>query len=258
MEAVPNNPKRTPLAEKNPNDDPNPTGHFARGSSLAAGDHGSNTENEPATRTAATKLAAPASNKTGPAKPRKRKSDAIDETTPTASEHTSNAKKPKKTSARAGTNQGLTDVSDITLDGELDCSVPVYMTCDEVRRHMKRQLAKPGVSKASLARALTAMYPVDSGKNVSSANVTYFLGRKGVRGGNTCDTFYAGYCFFEKERIKLSKKKTDWRETMEEEHGPSGFDTVSGPNTRYAVASGSKVFVNRYGKVTSDRRGLFL
>jgi hypothetical protein len=256
MEAVPNNPKRTPLAEKNPNDDPNPTGPLAPGGSFAIGDHGSNTENEPPARPAATKTAAPASNKTGLAKPRKRKSDAIDGTTPAASEHTSNAKKPKTTAARAGASQGLTDVSDITLDGELDCSVPVYMTCDEVRRYMKRQLAKPGVSKASLARALTAMYPTDSGKTISSANVTYFLGRKGVRGGNTCDAFYAGYCFFEKERIKLSKKKTDWRRAMEEEHGLDGFDLVNGTNTGYWVMRGSKVFVNRYGRVTTDRFGL--
>lgn len=256
MEALPNDPRWRPPVEKNPSDDPNPTGSLAPGSAFAISDHGSSTENEPPARPAATKTAPPASNKKGPAKPRKRKSDAVDDTTPAASEHTSNTKKAKTTAAGAGTSQGLTDVSDITLPGEHDCSVPVYMTCDEVRRHMRRQLAKPGVSQASLGRALTAMYPIDSGKHISSANLTYFLGRNGVRGGNTCDAFYAGYCFFEKERIKLSKKKTEWRRTMEKEHGPDGFDTLNGPTTKYAVAHGSTVFVNYYGKVTSDRRGL--
>lgn len=94
-----------------------------------------------------------------------------------------NAKKPKTAVSGAGgargtarrggkTDEELLDTGggDIVLPREEEGRTPVYMTCDEVRRSMRALIAK-GISQAALARALSGMFPADSGKVVSTSSL---------------------------------------------------------------------------------------
>lgn len=169
------------------------------------------------------------------------------------------AKKPK-TAATAGSGatgkaaqakaEDLLDTGDVTLSGEERCAVPVFMTCDEVRKKMRALMTK-GVSQAALARGLSAMYPADSGRSVSPANLRYFLGRKGPREANSNTAFYAGYCLFEKQRLKENKPKSEFRLGMEEAHGPEGMSIAdSGRGYYYTVHESEELVMDKYGKLS--------
>lgn len=179
--------------------------------------------------------------------PRKRKSDATTTTT------TTTTKKPKKPKTTSAANEGIPDVSGITLGEEEEGRVAVYMTCDEVRREMRALLVQPSVTKAGLARVLCTMYPPERARPVTSANLSYFLKLEGPRSGNTCVAFYAGYCLFEKVRVKLRIPKSEWRLEMEVVHGFRGLNVTDGPNTAYVGPSNSELVVNQYGGLTSYR-----
>jgi hypothetical protein len=170
------------------------------------------------------------------------------------------AKRAKTAASGAGASKAsrkeaqekLLDTSGVELGGEDDMGVPVFDTCDEIRKKIRALLAK-GVSQAAFARTLAAMYPEGSGKNVSSANVSYFLGQKGALSGNTSTTLYAAYVFFEKRRIKEGKPKSGFREDMEEIHGPRGVDRESNVHQPVFCRAGEVPYVNRYGKFDFQR-----
>lgn len=148
----------------------------------------------------------------------------------------------------------LLNTSDVVLPGEDKGNVAVYMTCDEVRKALRAIIAK-GVSQAALARTLSTMYPADGEKKVSPANLRYFLGRNGPLDGNTNSSYYAGYCLFEKLRIKEGKPKSGWREEMEGVHGRGGVDVENNSNGSYCVRIDDSLFIDKYGKMRWERGG---
>ncbi|CAI6096463.1 unnamed protein product [Clonostachys chloroleuca] len=139
---------------------------------------------------------------------------------------TSGEQRPNKTVKHTGSKKAdinaLLDTGDVTLPGEDTGSVPVYDTCGEIRRKIRALLAK-GVSQAALSRALSKMLPGSQGQ-VSSRNLGTFMKQKHLMDGNTSPAFYAGYVFFEKQRIKNGKPKTKTRQEMEEAHGKTGVN----------------------------------
>ncbi|KAF5712329.1 hypothetical protein FGLOB1_4578 [Fusarium globosum] len=160
------------------------------------------------------------------------------------------ANKPKKakTAASAKALEGILDVSNVDpLPGEADGTVPVYDTCDEIRKKIRPILAKEGMTQAAFIRALNKNLP--EGKSVSPANMRYFMGRKGVRDGNTNITFYAAYVFFEKKRIQAGKPKTQFRQKMEKAWGNKGFDIEHGANQQYTCFAGEEPVVDEFGKI---------
>ncbi|KAM0440863.1 hypothetical protein ACHAPT_000165 [Fusarium lateritium] len=160
------------------------------------------------------------------------------------------APKPKKpkTAASAKAAAEILDVSGVDeLPGEETGDVPVYDTCEEVRKKIRAILARDGITQAAFIREINKGLP--EGSSVSPANMRYFMGRKGPRDGNTNITFYAAYIFFEKKRIKAGKPKTDFREDMEAAWGGVGFDREHGANTYYFCSADSVPTVNKYGKI---------
>lgn len=160
------------------------------------------------------------------------------------------ANKPKKakTAASAKALEEILDVSNVDpLPGEADGTVPVYDTCDEIRKKIRPILAKEGMTQAAFIRALNKNLP--EGKGVSPANMRYFMGRKGVRDGNTNITFYAAYVFFEKKRIQAGKPKTQFRQKMEKAWGNKGFDIEHGANQQYTCFAGEEPVVDEFGKI---------
>ncbi|KAF4990943.1 hypothetical protein FGRMN_8134 [Fusarium graminum] len=160
------------------------------------------------------------------------------------------ANKPKKakTAASAKAIDDFLDVSNVDpLPGEVNGTVPIYDTCDEIRKKIRAALAKEGMTQAGFIRALNKNLP--EGQNVSAANLRYFMGRKGIREGNTNSTFYAGYVFFEKKRIQAEKPKTPFREKMEKAWGPKGFDIEHGANQHYTCFAGEEPVMDKFGKI---------
>lgn len=104
--------------------------------------------------------------------------------------------------------------------------MPVYDTCDDIRRQITAYLKKPGVTQAQFGRDLLAQFHTDKGpKGISASQMQSFRGKKGPDAGNTSSVFYSAYVFFEKMRIKQGKPKSQKRKEMEEVWGPNGFDT---------------------------------
>ncbi|EXA52042.1 hypothetical protein FOVG_00497 [Fusarium oxysporum f. sp. pisi HDV247] len=160
------------------------------------------------------------------------------------------ANKPKKakTAASAKALEEVLDVSNVDpLPGESDGTVPIYDTCDEIRKKIRPMLAKEGMTQAAFIRALNKNLP--EGKSVSPANMRYFMGRKGVRDGNTNIAFYAAYVFFEKKRIQAGKPKTQFRQKMEKAWGNKGFDIEHGANQQYTCSAGEEPVVDEFGKI---------
>ncbi|KAL2675155.1 hypothetical protein Neosp_011336 [[Neocosmospora] mangrovei] len=162
------------------------------------------------------------------------------------------APKPKKpkTAASAKAVSEIFDVSGVEeLGGEETGSVPIFDTCEEIRKKIRHVLARDGITQAAFIREINKNLP--AGQCVSAANMRYFMGRKGPRDGNTNITFYAAYVFFEKKRIKAGKPKTDFREDMEAVWGPLGFDREHGANTHYICSADSVLTITKYGQIRS-------
>lgn len=135
-------------------------------------------------------------------------------------------KKQKQADSADGAEaeSGRVDVSDIHLEGEETDEVPVYDTCDEVRRKIDAYLKRPGVTMAQFCRDIHAQW-FGEGRpaSIQSSQLSRFRGMKGARAGATSSVFYGAYVFFEKMRLKEKKPKTKHRLDMEEVW-PEGFD----------------------------------
>jgi hypothetical protein len=109
--------------------------------------------------------------------------------------------------------------------------VPVFDSCDEIRRKINAHLKKPGVTQAQFCRDLHAQLqgPSRPAKPFQGTQLTRFRNSKGALTGAKSLVFYAAYVFFEKMRIKEGKPKSKHRLEMEEEWGREGIDrTVDG------------------------------
>ncbi|KAI2778323.1 hypothetical protein F4815DRAFT_477964 [Daldinia loculata] len=126
-------------------------------------------------------------------------------------------KRPRKSESEA------LDVSDIKLYGEDTQSVPVYDTCDEVRKKIRAFLRKPDISQSAFCRAIAKSFPEE--KQIQSRQLNCFLDKKGPMSGNTSSVFYGAYVFFEKLRIKEGRPKSEMRQEMEKVH-PNGVNTT--------------------------------
>lgn len=152
--------------------------------------------------------------------PKKQKTDAAAAAAP-ASEG-STAKPPGKAKAA---KPAAVDLSDIVLDGDDDDTVPVYDTCDEVRKKMNAYFKKTGMGQAEFCRTIYALLGRSRPDKVfQGSQLTRFRNTKGPLTGAKSPIYYGAYVFFEKLRIKEKKPKTKHRQEMEELWGPGGMD----------------------------------
>lgn len=161
----------------------------------------------------------------------------------------------------------LLDVSDVTLEGEEEGDVPVFDTCDELRKKIRAFLKRDGATQAGLCRAISALLPGD--QTVQARQMTTWLGKKGPVQGNTSPIFYGGYIFFEKLRIKENKKKSKFREEMEEIYkagskkksmshrpdGKAGISTERDLGGGLWMAEGERLTEDKYGQLDIIRVG---
>ncbi|KAJ9196359.1 hypothetical protein DTO164E3_5908 [Paecilomyces variotii] len=147
------------------------------------------------------------------------------------------------------------DVSNIHLDGESEFKVPVFDTCDVVRRKIRHHLRQAGVTQASFLRNIlrAAYHPYDPNKKIQSKQLNDFLSKEGSISGNSSSVFYGAYVFFEKLRIRDSKPKDQFRLEMEDEWWPDGFDRECSSRQCFIVPRGTEVFWNKYGRIETTR-----
>ncbi|KAK8085690.1 hypothetical protein PG997_006961 [Apiospora hydei] len=155
------------------------------------------------------------------------------------------------------------DTGDIKLDGEDEGDVPVYETCDELRKKIRAFLKKDGVTQAALCRAISACLPDD--QVVQARQLNTFMGKSGPSVGNHSPIFYGGYIFFEKLRIKEDKPKSKFRLEMEDIFGPGrggrkkslshredgkpGFETKSDLNGPMFMQDNERLSEDKHGQL---------
>lgn len=159
---------------------------------------------------------------------------------------------PKKKKPKKADSAALKEVSAVQLDGEDDQSVPVYDSCDEVRKKINAYLRSANCTQAAFLREVASAYP--EGKKIQSKQLQDFLGRRGAASGNTSSVFYGSYVFFEKMRLKDGKPKSKHRNEMEMRH-PLGFDVETVSNGYYIMPVDYRPTMNEYGQMGTVRVG---
>lgn len=132
------------------------------------------------------------------------------------------AQQQKKAKTTAARPSGA-DLGSIRLEGEETDSVPVFETCDVVRRKIAAHLRKPGVTQAQFCRDLHAQLRTTSCKSIQSKMLNDFRAKKGAVAGCTSSVYYAAYVYFEKLRAAEGKPKSKHRLEMEKIY-PRGAD----------------------------------
>lgn len=158
------------------------------------------------------------------------------------------ARKKVKTADRAKAESKLLEVpADVELPGEKEGQVPVYETCDTMRRQVRALLKKDGITQAAYLRAIAKCIPGEP--SIQPRVLRDFLGHRGPAIGCTSLAFYGSYVFFEKRRIKEGKAKSKFRLEMEEVHGDKGMDLKHDPRTsRLILHDSQESFRDKYGK----------
>jgi len=145
------------------------------------------------------------------------------------------------------------DTSDIHLDKEEQDAVPVFDTCDDIRKKIKAHMRNDGVTQASLLRHLAEQYILEP-RGLRSPQINTFLKQKGPLEGNSSGIYYAAYVYFEKLRIKQCKAKSERREEMEKKWGRGGVDRRPSGG-RFWAGPGDYPVQDEYGIVKVVKRG---
>ncbi|KAI2632728.1 hypothetical protein GGS21DRAFT_139177 [Xylaria nigripes] len=171
-----------------------------------------------------------------------------------------------KATATAGTSSGsssgkpassvkmivsLPDITDIHLDGEETDEIPIYDSCDEIRKKINQHLNMPGVTQAQFCRDIYSQMKKPKCKAIQSKQLADFRALKGSRAGAKSSVFYAAYVYFEKIRIVQNKPKSAHRESMEERWaGEGGYSRTEDHRTSYLCSAGRSLYVDQYGTTT--------
>jgi hypothetical protein len=174
---------------------------------------------------------------------------------------TATAAKAKKTGASTiGSATTMSSGAEkIHLDGEETDSVPIYDSCDEVRRKVNAHLRKSDVTQAQFLKDLCALLHEGHRKptkGFQSSQLARFRGMSGAVSGNTSAIYYVAYVFFEKERLAAKKPKSQHREDMEEAWAEEqGVDTKRVLNNMvYVCHSSQQIYTNSLGKASVSQR----
>lgn len=176
---------------------------------------------------------------------------------PEAEEQATAGKKRKTTTAKETATdtkksaEALLDVSSITLPEEADGRlVPVYETCDSIRRQIRAILKKPGVTQVAFCRALGRCGTAEEGIGCSPLpkQLARFMEKQGIMKGNMDAVFYPSYLLFEKMRLRDGKGKSKFRREMEEKHAKKGgVDVLRSCDVPFAVKGKNRVGIDRWG-----------
>lgn len=126
-----------------------------------------------------------------------------------------------------------------------DGYLPVFDTCDVVRRKIRNFLKKSALSKTAFLR--TVSKDVVNCPDFQVGQLNRFLALKGPRKGNTCGVYHAAYVFFEQRRIQDRQPKSAERIEMERLY-PYGMNTSTIRDRVWAPAD-ADVVIDNFGVV---------
>jgi hypothetical protein len=161
-------------------------------------------------------------------------------------------KKKKLPRKPKGDGKKAVKLEEVELDGEKEDKVPVFDTCNEIRRKINVYLRQPYNTESSLLKALSSQFH-QTKPRLTSSQLVRFRNARGPNVGNTNPVFYAAYVFFEKERLRSKKHKLKVRIEMEEIYGEVGGVNVKIAADKYGAWIGPQ---EKGVKVTLDRCGL--
>lgn len=147
------------------------------------------------------------------------------------------------------------DVSGIKLEGEEKDSVPIYLTCDDVRSMINNHLRTTSATQASFCRTVNGMYTHQPSEGTGPGALKSFLSSSGVLMGASSPIFYGGYVYFEKLRIKQGKPQNKKRQQMEKMWAPRGLDTRHDMKQSTMMKGDEAIFTDKYGHVEIHGRG---
>ena len=124
-------------------------------------------------------------------------------------------KEPIKQKVTKDEESATLDESGLSLREEVDDSIFVFDTCNEVRRKVAAYLREPGVTQAAFLRQFAKMLP-DPTVNFQSKQLKDFQPKNGPLAGNMSRIYYAPYTFFEKRRVLKGKPRSKQREESEQ------------------------------------------
>ncbi|KAF8477090.1 hypothetical protein BDZ91DRAFT_769332 [Kalaharituber pfeilii] len=156
-------------------------------------------------------------------------------------------KKPKLLPASAGATHDHSDITTIHLDGEDTDTVPIYDSCDEIRKKIAAHLRKPGVTQAQFLRDVAAQFKTQSVR-IQGKQLADFRAKSGALAGNTSRVYYGAYVYFEKCRLKEGKDKSKHRLEMEKRWSREGGVDIKTPGNRGIwVCKGEIPIIDQYG-----------
>lgn len=138
------------------------------------------------------------------------------------------------------------DVSEVHLDGEDQESVPIFDTCEDIRKKISAHLRTATTTNAGFVRQIAETFP--SHPDVSGRHLTAFLGKKGPNNGADSPIYYAAYVYFEKLRLKNKRPKGKKRQEMEDIWArKGGMERYKQPQ-RLWTRSNERWTVDQYGQ----------
>ncbi|KAF2125855.1 hypothetical protein P153DRAFT_399992 [Dothidotthia symphoricarpi CBS 119687] len=158
--------------------------------------------------------------------------------------------KPNKKVKTADEGDAVPSVDGVEIEGEKEDKVPVFDTCDEVRRKINLHLKKPGVTQAAFLREVAAQYHTTPPKKIQSKQLNDFRSKHGAWEGNTSSVFYGAYVYFEKLRIKEGKPKGKKREEMEGIWGKEGGLDTKSRREYFTCLAGERPVMDAHGRVS--------
>ncbi|KAK8015100.1 hypothetical protein PG990_008396 [Apiospora arundinis] len=146
-------------------------------------------------------------------------------------------------------SSSIPDISDIHLQGEDTDEVPIFETCDVVRRKISEHLRTHGTSQAQFCRDIYAQLKSPTKiKGIQSKQLADFRAKHGSNAGATSTVFYAAYVYFEKLRLAQGKPKSAHREEMEK-RWPEGFDRKHDDKTPLFLHFSESAYWDDFGEL---------
>ena len=124
--------------------------------------------------------------------------------------------------------------------------MPVYDTCDDLRKTINAHLRKPGVTQAALCHALGDMYHPP--RKLSASSLGTFLKHRGPTAGADSAVYYAGYVYFEKLRLKHKREPTKKR--LEVEHAQPNGMPLRSSRGGFLCKAGERPVEDQYGRIS--------
>lgn len=138
------------------------------------------------------------------------------------------------------------DVSEVHLDGEDQERVPIFDTCDDIRKKINAHLRVAATTNVGFVRQIAETFP--NPPDMAGRHLTAFLSKKGPTNGADSPIFYAAYVYFEKLRIKDKKPKSKKRQEMEVIWARKGGMERSKQPQTVIVRVGESWTIDQYGQ----------